>query len=171
QTAQKWAIPAWYAGLDAMLADETLDMVLVTTPIQQHFAHALAAIEAGKHVYVQKAMTTTVAEADALLAARDRMGVRLAAAPGFDLFPSTAKMRATVQSGALGQIAIAYTYTLGFGHEFEPIRRDEGALAAIDPTWYYRPGAGPLPDVTVYALQLATSVLGSVRRVTGLGHT
>src|SRR5690606_6294034 len=79
QTAQKWAIPAWYAGLDAMLADETLDMVLVTTPIQQHFAHALAAIEAGKHVYVQKAMTTTVAEADALLAARDRMGVRLAA--------------------------------------------------------------------------------------------
>jgi len=170
QTAQKWDIPAWYADLDAMLAAETLDMVIVTTPIQQHFAHALAAIEAGKHVYVQKAMTTTVAEADALLAERDRMGVRLAAAPGFDLFPSTAKMRAAVQSGALGQIAIAYTYTLGFGHEFEPIRRDEGALAAIDPTWYYRTGAGPLPDVTVYALQLATSVLGSVRRVTGLGN-
>ncbi len=170
QTAQKWNIPAWYTDLDTMLAEETLDMVLVTTPIQQHFAHALAAIEAGKHVYVQKAMTTTVAEADALLAARDRIGVRLAAAPGFDLFPSTGMMRAAVQSGALGRVAVAYTYTLGFGHEFEPIRKDEGALAAIDPTWYYRPGAGPLPDVTVYALQLATSVLGSVRRVTGLGN-
>ena len=170
QTAQKWNIPAWYSNLDAMLAEEALDMVLITTPIQQHFAHALAAIEAGKHVYVQKAMATTVAEASALLAARDRMGVRLAAAPGFDLFPSTVKMRAAVQSGALGQVAIAYTYTLGFGHEHEPIRKDEGALAAIDPTWYYRAGAGPLPDVTVYALQLVTSVLGSVRRVTGLGN-
>jgi predicted dehydrogenase len=60
---------------------------------------------------------------------------------------------------------------MGFGHEFEPIRGGQGALAEIDPTWYYRPGAGPLPDVTVYSLQLATSVLGPVRRVTALSNT
>jgi predicted dehydrogenase len=115
-------------------------------------------------------MTTTLAEANALLAARDRMGVKLAAAPGFDLFPSTPAMREVVASGVIGRVAVAYSYTLGFGHEHEPIRKDEGALNAIDPTWYYRKGAGPLPDVTVYALQLATSVLGSVVRVTGLGN-
>src|SRR5919202_6320 len=46
----------------------------------------------------------------------------------------------------------------------------QNAMAEIDPSWYYRPGAGPLPDVTVYALQLATSVLGPVRRVTALAN-
>lgn len=170
QSANHWHIPASYTGVEAMLAAEDVDCVLIATPIQQHYAHALCAMTAGKHVYVQKAMTTTVAEADALLAARDRMQVKLAAAPGFDLFPSTPAMRDIVAGGALGRVAAAYTYTLGFGHEHEPIRKSEGALNAIDPTWYYRRGAGPLPDVTVYALQLATSVLGSVRRVTALGN-
>ncbi|MBK8798354.1 MAG: Gfo/Idh/MocA family oxidoreductase [Anaerolineales bacterium] len=170
QSAQAWGVPAWFTDIDAMLAGSDVDLVLVTTPIQQHFDHAMRAIEAGKHVYVQKAMTTTLAEANDLLVARDRMGIKLAAAPGFDLFPSTGKMRNLVQGGALGRVAVAYTYTLGFGHEYEPIRKEQGALNAIDPTWYYRAGAGPLPDVTVYALQLATSVLGSVRKVTGLGN-
>jgi predicted dehydrogenase len=170
QSAKKWGAPTWYTDIDAMLAQSNVDVVLVITPIQQHFEHAMRAIQAGKHVYIQKSMTTTLAEADALLAARDRMKVKLAAAPGFDLFPSTGKIRNVVESGALGHAAIAYTYTLGFGHEYEPIRRSDGALSAIDPTWYYRTGAGPLPDVTIYALQLATSVLGSVRRVTALGN-
>jgi predicted dehydrogenase len=170
QSAQRWGIPAWFTEIDAMLDGSEVDLVLIATPIQQHYAHAMRAIEAGKHVYVQKAMTTTVAEADALLAARDRMNVKLAAAPGFDLFPSTPAMRDVVNSGVLGRVAVAYTYTLGFGHEYEPIRGSEGALNAIDPSWYYRLGAGPLPDVTVYALQLATSVLGSVCRVTALGN-
>lgn len=170
QTAQKWGVGAWFTEIEEMLARCAVDLVLVATPIQQHFTHAMAAIGAGKHVYVQKAMTTTLAEATTLLAERDRMGVKLAAAPGFDLFPSTQAMRQIVQSGALGRAAVAYTYTLGFGHEHEPIRGGEGVLNTIDPSWYYRPGAGPLPDVTVYALQLATSVLGSVQRVTGMGN-
>jgi predicted dehydrogenase len=121
-------------------------------------------------VYVQKAMTVTLAEADALLAARDRMGVKLAAAPGYELCTTTAQMRELITGGALGKVAVAYTYTMGFGHEHEPIRAGSGALAEIDPSWYYRAGAGPLPDVTVYSLQLITSLLGPVRRVTALAN-
>src|SRR5262245_15715430 len=154
-----------------MLAEADLDLVLVISPIGAHFSHAMAAIEAGKHVYVQKAMTTTLAEADTLLAARDRMGVNLAAAPGYELFPTTQRMRQIVADQQLGRVAVAYTYTLGFGHEHESIRGGAGVLEAIDPSWYYRTGAGPLPDVTVYALQLITSVLGPVRRVTAMANT
>lgn len=170
QTAERFHVPAHFTAIEAMLADVDLDLVLVLTPIPFHFANAMAAIAAGKHVYVQKAMTTTLAEADALLAARDKAGVKLAAAPGFELFPTTGQMRDVVQSGQLGKIGVGFTYTLGFGHEHEPIRSGSGALAEINPTWYYRRGAGPLPDVTVYSLQLATSVLGPVRRVTALGN-
>ncbi|MCE7989613.1 MAG: gfo/Idh/MocA family oxidoreductase [Caldilinea sp. CFX5] len=170
QSAERFNVPAWFTSIDEMLAKSDLDVVLILTPIPYHYANAMAAIEAGKHVYVQKAMTTTLAEADDLLAARDRKGIKLAAAPGFELFPATAHMRQLVTDGVLGRISVGFTYTWGFGHEFEAIRAGQGELAAIDPTWYYRPGAGPLPDVTVYGFQLATSILGSVTRVTALAN-
>ncbi|MCB0109032.1 MAG: Gfo/Idh/MocA family oxidoreductase, partial [Caldilineaceae bacterium] len=169
-TATRFGVPTWFTSIEEMLAKADVDLVLILTPIPYHYANALAAIEAGKHVYVQKAMTTTLAEADALLTARDRMNVKLAAAPGFTLFPSTAHMQRLVDEGALGRVSVGFSYTWGFGHEFEAIRTGQGALAEIDPTWYYRPGAGPLPDVTVYGLQLATSILGAVRRVTALAN-
>lgn len=169
-SAERFAVPAHFTSVEAMLAEADVDLVIVATPIPYHFPNAMAAIKAGKHVYVQKAMTTTLAQADELLAARNRAGVRLAAAPGFDLFPTTGQMRQIVSDGVLGHVYVAYTYTLGFGHEDEPIRSGKGALAEIDPSWYYRPGAGPLPDVTVYSLQLATSILGPVRRVTALAN-
>jgi predicted dehydrogenase len=171
ESARRFDVPAYFTSVEAMLAGVELDLVLVISPVGLHFAHAMAAIAAGKHVYVQKAMTTTLAEADALLASRDRQGVKLAAAPGYELFPTTQQMRQIVADGQLGRVAIAYTYTMGFGHEHESIRGGAGVLEAIDPSWYYRAGAGPLPDVTVYALQLATSVLGMVRRVTALANT
>jgi predicted dehydrogenase len=170
ETAARFDVPAHFTGMEAMLASADVDLVLIASPIPHHFAQAMAAITAGKHVYVQKTMTSTLAEAEALLAVRDRAGVRLAAAPGFDLCTTTVHMRRAVEAGDLGHVYTAYTYTLGFGHEHEPIRGGRGALAAIDPSWYYRRGAGPLPDVTVYALQLATSVLGPVRRVTALSN-
>jgi predicted dehydrogenase len=168
--AQRFQVPAWFTTTEEMLDQVELDLVLILTPIPFHFANAMAAINRGKHVYVQKAMTTTLAEADTLLAAAQAAGVKLAAAPGYELFPSTAQMRQLIQSGAIGQVGVGFTYTLGFGHEHESIRSGQGALAAINPAWYYRAGAGPLPDVTVYSLQLATSLLGSVRRVTALGN-
>lgn len=170
ETAARFNVPAHYSRLEDMLAADNVDVVFVATPIPFHFQNALLAINAGKHVYVQKTMTTTLEQADELLAARDRAGVKLAAAPGFELFPTAQEMRERVQQGILGPVYLAYTYTIGFGHEAEPIRGGKGALAEIDPSWYYRAGAGPLPDVTVYALQLATSVLGSVTRVTALGN-
>jgi predicted dehydrogenase len=168
--AERFGIAAHFTELEAMLAGAELDLILIATPIPHHYSQAMAAIAAGKHVYVQKTLTTTLEEADSLLAARDRAGVKLAAAPGYELFPLTGVMREVVKGGGLGGVCVAYTYTLGFGHEWEAIRVGSGPLAEVDPSWYYRSGAGPLPDVTVYALQLATSVLGPVRRVTALAN-
>ena len=50
------------------------------------------------------------------------------------------------------------------------IRNGNGEQSKIDPTWYYQNNIGPLPDVTVYALQLLTSVLGPVHQVTALAN-
>jgi predicted dehydrogenase len=170
ESAARFGVPHHFTSVEAMLDGVDLDLVLVITPIPYHFANAMAAIAAGKHVYVQKAMTATFEEANQLLAARDRAGIKLAAAPGYELFPFTGQMRQIVEDGVLGHVAVTYTYTMGFGHEHEPIRGGDGVLAEIDPSWYYRPGAGPLPDVTIYSLQLITSLLGPVRRVTSLSN-
>lgn len=169
-TAQRFNVPSHFSRIEDMLDADNVDVVIVATPIPFHFQNALAAIHAGKHVYVQKTMTVTLDEADQLLAARDRMNVKLAAAPGFTLFPLVNELRACVQENILGAVYLAYTYTIGFAHEQETIRGGRGALAEIDPGWYYRANAGPVPDVTVYALQLATTILGPVARVTALGN-
>lgn len=55
-----------YPSLESILDDITIDLVVVNTPIDTHFAYAKAALDAGKHLIVEKAFTTTVAEAIAL---------------------------------------------------------------------------------------------------------
>ena len=68
-----------YAGiksfdtLDAMLADEAIDLVIVNTPNYTHFEFAKKALLAGKHVLVEKAFTVTVIEAEELMALSKKM--------------------------------------------------------------------------------------------------
>ena len=50
-----------------MIADPTIDAVLVATPVASHFEIALAALKAGKHVLIEKPMTATSAEAQILI--------------------------------------------------------------------------------------------------------
>jgi predicted dehydrogenase len=107
QSADYFGVPAYFTSISDMLAGADLDIVLIATPIPYHFPNAMESIAAGKHVYIQKTMTTTLAEADELLAARDRANVKLAAAPGYELFPATAAMRERVEGGVLGRVAVA----------------------------------------------------------------
>jgi predicted dehydrogenase len=65
-------IAATYTDWRAMLANEALDAVIVTTPHNQHVEPTLAALERGLHVLVEKPLATTVAEAQAILQAARR---------------------------------------------------------------------------------------------------
>src|SRR5690349_4046706 len=60
QSAERFNVPAYFTDIETMLAQADVDVVLVITPITYHYANAMAAFAAGKHVYVQKAMTTTL---------------------------------------------------------------------------------------------------------------
>lgn len=66
--------------LSTLLADPELDAVLVATPDGLHAAQSLAAIEAGKHVLVEKPMATSSADATRMVEAAARAGVRLGVA-------------------------------------------------------------------------------------------
>ncbi len=67
--------------VDELIADPSIDVVLNLTPPAAHAAVMRAAIEAGKHVYTEKPITTTVAEGRELLAEADRRGLRIGCAP------------------------------------------------------------------------------------------
>lgn len=169
-TASRFGIPNARASLDEMLGQDDVDVVIITTPIPFHFENTLQALEGRKHVYVQKTMTTTLDEARKIIAARDRAGVQLSAPPGYQLSKCAAAIRRVVESEELGRINAAFSYTFGFGHEHEPLRTGDDPLGRINPAWYYQPGAGPLPDVTIYALHFLTTVLGPIVSVTALGN-
>jgi predicted dehydrogenase len=53
--------------LEAMVADRSLDAVLVSTPTSMHFEHAMLALEAGKHVMIEKPMALDLAESRQLV--------------------------------------------------------------------------------------------------------
>ena len=63
RAAVEWGAPAFYTDLDAMLNDPSLDAVEVLTPTYLHHDHVIAALEAGKHVSVQKPAATTIEDA------------------------------------------------------------------------------------------------------------
>ncbi|MCC5972600.1 MAG: Gfo/Idh/MocA family oxidoreductase [Rubellimicrobium sp.] len=168
QAAQDYGVPAAHPSLEAMLAADDVDAVTVVSPIGLHYDHCRRALEAGKHVHVNKTMTTTVAEADHLIAlARDK-GLRIVASPGEILRPQVRAARRLLRDGAIGHIAWAECgVSFGTYHENEPERT--AGKTAIDPSWYYRrPGGGPVYDVTSYSLHQLTAILGPAKRVTAM---
>jgi scyllo-inositol 2-dehydrogenase (NADP+) len=61
-----------YESLDDVLADDSVDLVVLGTPHHVHAEQAIAALDAGKHVVTDKPMCTTLAECDAMIAAAER---------------------------------------------------------------------------------------------------
>jgi predicted dehydrogenase len=169
-TARDYGIPKAVSSLSELLADETIDAVTIASPIGLHAEHCRLALEAGKHVHVNKTMSTTVAEADALIALAERNDLRIVASPGEVLRPQLTRTRELIEGGAIGKVSWAICgCAFGRYHEQEEPERMAGSKGAIDPTWYFKkPGGGPLYDMTAYALHGLTSVLGPAKRVTAL---
>ena len=121
-------------------------------------------------MHSNKTFTTSVHEADELIALAGERDLRIVASPGEVLRPHVARTRELLDSGAIGELSWALCgAAFGAYHEDEPERRSAPGGAAIDPAWYFRrPGGGPMYDMTVYALHQLTSILGPVEAVVAL---
>jgi predicted dehydrogenase len=87
-----------------MLADPELDAVLLATPISTHHSLAIDALEAGKHVWIEKPFASSSAEALDLAARADRLGLVLLPGHTFLYSPSVVKIKELIDSGELGDI-------------------------------------------------------------------
>lgn len=168
--ARQYGIPRWYASIEELAADDEIDAVTIATPIGLHASHVRIALQAGKHVHVNKTMTTTVAEATELIELARSRGLRMVASPGEILRPQLARTRELIASSAIGRLSWAICgCAFGSYHEAEEPERLAAGGSPIDPSWYFRrPGGGPLYDMTAYALHGLTSVLGPALRVTAM---
>lgn len=89
---------------DEVLQDGAVDAVVIATPISTHFELAKAAFEAGKHVFVEKPMTSDAADAQALVELAHRTGLTLMVGHTFVFSPPVRKLGDLIQHGHLGDI-------------------------------------------------------------------
>ena len=89
---------------DELIQDPAIDAVVLACPTAQHHAYALAAFDAGKHVFTEVPIALTVAEADAMIAAAQRAGRVLMAGHILCFVATVARFREIVASGELGDV-------------------------------------------------------------------
>ena len=114
-------------SFDDLLADDSLDAVVIATPVPTHYALAKQALEAGKHVFVEKPPAMRAAEMDelvALAAERDRVLM-----PGHLLLyhPGVLKLKELIDSGELGDVLCVYGNRVNLGI----VRSNENALWSL----------------------------------------
>ncbi|HEX8292153.1 MAG TPA: Gfo/Idh/MocA family oxidoreductase [Pyrinomonadaceae bacterium] len=87
-----------------LLADPRLDAVVIATPVATHYDFARRALEAGKHVLVEKPFTTSAREAEELIALAGRRGLNLMVDHTFIYTGAVRKIKETVDAGELGDL-------------------------------------------------------------------
>jgi predicted dehydrogenase len=103
------------AGYDEVLADEGVDAVVIATPITTHYELALAALRAGKHVFVEKPMTASAAEARELVSVAAARGRTLMVGHTFVYSPPVRKVKELIDAGELGDIYFVTTQRVNLG--------------------------------------------------------
>jgi len=93
-----------FERFDDLVADPDIDLIDICTPTDQHEAMALAALQAGKHVLVEKAIALDVAAADRMIAAAKAAGKSLFVGHVLPFFPEFAYAAAVVKDGSLGKL-------------------------------------------------------------------
>lgn len=147
-------VPSFTTNADDIIASPEVDLVLILTSMHEHARLARAALEAGKHVLVEKPLANSLEDAAALVGLAKRSPVRLMAAPFTVLSPTFQTITRRIRRGDIGKPCSA--------------RARYGWAGPSWSEWFYRPGGGCLFDLGVYCLTSLTGLLGPVKRVTAM---
>jgi predicted dehydrogenase len=156
--AAEFGIPVVHSSYADLVADPQVQAVYVASPHSEHAEQALLAIEAGKHVLVEKAFTRNAKEARRLVVAARRRQVTLMEAMWTRFLPRTDIVRQLLADGALGPI--------------ETVIADHGQLLPADQVPRMHDPAlagGALLDLGIYPVSFAVFVLGLPGSVVATG--
>jgi predicted dehydrogenase len=156
--AAEWGIEHAFADYREMLALKEVDAVSVCTFNQAHAAPTVAALDAGKHVLVEKPMATTTQQAWSMVEASRRSGKLLMVEMKWRFMPQVLAARQAIQRGELGRIY--YAEAIGWQHRGIP-----GGTFIQQAT----AGGGALMDNGVYTLDAILYMLGHPKPLTVSG--
>ncbi len=168
KAVEKWAgefgFPRWTTNWGEVVADPRVDLVDITTPNHLHAEMAIAAAQAGKHIYCEKPLATTSAEAARIVAAVEASGVTSIVGFNYLKNPGQAFARQLIESGELGEITL-------FRGTF-----DQDFLANPDVPFSWRldralAGTGALGDLGSHTIAFAQFLVGDILEVCGLNAT
>lgn len=158
--ARKYGVPRWFDNVDALFAHaDAFDVVDICLPNHQHAAVTLAAAAAGKHVICEKPLSVTLEEADQMIDACRRAGVKLMYAEQLCFAPKYERVRALVQDGALGRV-----------YQIRQSEKHSGPHA----DWFYdvdQAGGGVLMDMGCHAIGWFRWMLGGNPKVESVSAT
>ncbi|MEM9048383.1 MAG: Gfo/Idh/MocA family oxidoreductase [Pseudomonadota bacterium] len=150
-----------YATYDALLADPEVEIVYVATPHGMHRAHACAALEAGKHVVVEKPLAIGLADGEAMIACAEASGRRLLVGPSHSYDPPIALAAQIIASGRLGAPRLLHGL-MATDYLYRPRRPEELRTAE---------GGGVVFSQAIHHIDVAMRLLASppvsVQAVTG----
>jgi predicted dehydrogenase len=155
---EKFGIPRAYPRIEDLLEKEDFEILMDTASIPAHYELNMKALMAGKHLYSQKPIGLTVAEATEMIETAEKKGVKFAAAPIHMLRNDIREAKRLINSGIIGKVNLVRAMTVHGGPEYFQYRVN-------DPSWFYEPGAGALYDLGVHTLHMVTGILGPAKKV------
>jgi len=157
QAAQK-AAETWGTKVltfEEMLQCKEIEIILNITTPQGHFDICKRALLAGKHTYVEKPLSLSIAEGSELVKIAQEKGLMLGCAPDTFLGGGIQTCRKLIDDGFIGETIGATAFMMCHGHEsWHP-----------SPEFYYKKGAGPMFDMGPYYLTALINLMGSVKEV------
>ena len=134
-----------------VIASPDVDLVLILTSMSEHARLARAALEAGRHVLLEKPLATSLEDAKALVEIAGRSPGHLVCAPFTILSPTFQTLARRIRSGDIGKPCSARARYGWAGPDWNE--------------WFYKAGGGCLFDLGVYCLTSLTGLLGPAKRV------
>ncbi len=157
-----------FGDMQAFLADPELQVVTIGTPSGAHLDPAMAAIEAGKHVIIEKPLEITTARIDQMVAAAEANGVTLAAVLNRRFHPGMDAFKKAADDGRFGKLTSASAYVKWY--------RDQAYYDSADwrGTWALD-GGGALMNQSIHTIDALLYLAGPVKSVQAntacLAHT
>ncbi len=112
---------------EQLLGDDTLDAIVLASPVPTHYKLGCMAVDAGKHTFIEKPIALTAADAADLVERAEARNVRLMVGHLLEYHPAVLKVKDLIDSGELGDVLYAYSNRLNLGQ----FRRDENALWSL----------------------------------------
>lgn len=157
--AEQYGIAHAHGSYEALVADPEVDIVYVASPHSHHLAHATLALEAGKHVLIEKAVTLDADEAIALRDLAASHGLLVMEAMWTRYLPHMVRVREIVAAGTLGEVrTVIADHTQRISDD--PAHR----LNALEL------GGGALLDLGIYPVSFAVDILGPIESARAVGR-